>query len=151
MGRVDEGREIGPVVHQQRRAMGERLLEVAKVGVAVLASDRKHLDLVVDDQRGRDRVVGAQRVGGGQAHAGAADLQRPHQRAGLGGHVQAGRDARALEGALALEAAADRRQGRHRALGPLELVAPLGGEVFRLDVHALTVGPQDASFKLNDF
>src|SRR5262249_35484404 len=56
------------------------------------------------------------------------------QHRGLGGQVQAGAEADALERLLAREALADLTEDRHRLLGPLDLEPPLGGEREILDV-----------------
>ena len=95
----------------------------------VLALDGEGRDAVVDDQRRRHVVLGAERVRAAEVHLGAARLERAHQVRGLGGDVQAGRDAQALERLLAVEAGADGAQDRHVALGPLDARAALAGQI----------------------
>ena len=58
----------------------------------------------------------------------AARGERPHEVRGLGRDVEAGADAEAREGLLALEALADQAQDGHLALGPLDPPDALGGE-----------------------
>ena len=114
--------------------MVDRRLEVLVVRVVVLALDRERADLVRVDERGRDVVLGRQRVRGAQDDLGAAGLQRSHEVRGLGRHVQAGRDAVAGERLLALEPLTDRGQHRHLPVGPLDPAHALRGEREVLDV-----------------
>ena len=57
-----------------------------------------------------------------------------HQMRGLGGDVQAGGDAQALERLLLREPGADVAQHRHRPLGPLDAAMALLGQLQVLDV-----------------
>ena len=67
-------------------------------------------------------------------HVGAAGDQRAHEAGGLGGDVQAGADAHALERLLLLEALADGPEHGHVHVGPLDAQHALGGETDVLDV-----------------
>ncbi len=76
-------------------------------------------------------VLGAVDVAGGPAHLGAQGLQCLDEHRGLDGHVQAARDAGALEGLLLGEVLADGHETWHLGLGDGDLLAaPLGeGEI----------------------
>ena len=108
-GRVEDADHVGAVVHRDVRPMVDRCLEVRVVRVVVLALDRERADPVRVDERGRDIVLRRERIRGAQDDIGAARLEGAHQVCGLGGDVQAGRDAVAVEGLLALEALANGR------------------------------------------
>jgi len=83
------------------------------VGLAVLAFEGVHGDPVVPDQGGGHVVLGGERVGGAQRHAGSPGFQRADQVCGLGGHMQTSRQADSGEGFLLLEALAHLGQHRH--------------------------------------
>ena len=69
---------------------------------------------------GADVVLRRERVGRADDDVGAARLERPHQVRRLRRHVQAGRDAVALEGLVTLEALANGLEHRHLPVGPLD-------------------------------
>ena len=85
-------------------------------------------DPVLGDERGRDVVLGRQRVRGREHDLRAAGLERAHQVGRLGRDVEARPDAQAVERPLALEPLADEAQDGHLALGPLDAADALGGE-----------------------
>ncbi len=93
------------------------------IGDVILALDGVGGNLVDVDQRGRHIVLRRERVRGGQNQVRAAFLERARQVAGLGGDVQAGRHADALERFLFLEALADLSQDGHLALRPVYAAA----------------------------
>ena len=121
-------------------------VDVRVVGVVVLALDGVDADAVVVDQRRGHVVLRGQRVAGAEDDVGAAGHQRAHEAGGLGGDVQAGADAHALERLLLLEALADGAQHRHVHVGPLDAQHALGGEsdvfdvvvVAQLEPHSLS-------------
>ncbi len=126
--RVEQGHEVAAVVHRQLRVrVGDRP-EVRVVGVAVLAAPGVRRDAVLGDERGRDVVLGRERVAGREHDMRPAGLERAHQVRGLGRDVEAGADAQAVERPVALEALADEAQDGHLALGPLDPSDTLGGE-----------------------
>ena len=129
----DAGDEIAAVVHGDVGLVIERGLDVLEVGGAILALDGVDGDALVDQRRG-DVVLRAQGIAGAEDQIGAARLQRLHEQRGLGGHVQAGGDAQALERLHLGEAGADVAQHRHRALGPFDAAVALLGQVQILDV-----------------
>ena len=110
--------EVGAVVHGDRRLKLETGPDVPVVARVVLALDGEGLDAVDGHERRRHVVLGGQRVGGAQAHLGAARHQGAHEVGGLAGDVQAGGQALAGQGLLPSETLADRGQHRHVAVGP---------------------------------
>ena len=100
-GGVKNADHVGAVVHRQVRAVVDRRLDVAVVGVVVLSLDRERGDSVLLDQRCRHVVLRRERVRRAEDDVGAARLQRPSQVRRLGGDVQARRDAETGERLLA--------------------------------------------------
>ncbi len=84
--------QVGTVIERDLRLAFEQRHDVLHVRVEVLATDRAHLDAVIQHERRGDVVLGRQRVGRAQRHLRAARLERPHEAGGLGGDVQAGGD-----------------------------------------------------------
>ena len=125
---VQHADDVGAVVHGDVAAMVDGGVDVPVVGRVVLALDGVDAHAVLLDQRRRDVVLGGERVGGAEHHVGAAGLERAHEVGGLGGDVQAGADAHALERLLAREALADGGQHRHLHVGPLDAQHALGRE-----------------------
>ena len=126
--RVEEVHEVAAVVHRQLRMRVRDRTEVRVVGVVVLAATGERGDAVLGDERGRDVVLGRQRVARREDDVRAAGLERAHEVGRLGRHVQARADAQAVERPVALEALADQAQDGHLALGPLDAPDALGGE-----------------------
>ena len=118
--RVEDTDHVGAVVHREVRLVVDRGLDVRVVRVVVLALDGEARDVVLLHERRRDVVLCRERVRRAQHHIGAAGLQCPHEVRGLRRDVQAGRDAIARQGLLALEALADRSEHRHLPVGPLD-------------------------------
>jgi hypothetical protein len=105
---LEDAVRVVPVVHQRLALVGEH---------------RRALD----HQRGGGVVLRAEDVAAGPAHLRAQGLQRLHQHGGLDGHVQAARDAGALERLLGRELLADGHETGHLGLGDLDfLAAPVG-------------------------
>ena len=125
---VQRGVEVGAVVHDDLRVAGDDGLDVAVVGVGVLAGDGEHVDAEVAHEGGGRVVLGGQRVGGAQRHLRARGRERAHEVRRLGGHVHAGADAHAVQGLLALEALADGRQHGHVAVRPQDAGEALVGQ-----------------------
>ena len=119
---------IGAVVHGDLRRVIDGGGEVLVVGLLILALDGVGGDAVVLHQRGGHVVLRGQRVGCHQHHVGATGLERAGQVGGLRGHVEAGRDAEALEGLLLLEPLADLGEHGHVAIGPLDALATEVGQ-----------------------
>ena len=136
-GGVEDADHVGAVVHRQVRAVVDRGLDVPVVRVVVLALDREDADAVLLDQRGRDVVLGRERVRRAEHDVGAAGGQRAGEVRRLGRHVQACGDAVPGERLLALEALADRREHRHLPVCPRDPPHALGGERQILHVVAL--------------
>ena len=90
---VQQAHQVGAVVHRDGRMALEHGAQMAVVGVAILAVNRVAGDVVFPDQRGRDVVLGRERIGGAAQHLGAAGLERAQQIGGLGGDMQAGAQA----------------------------------------------------------
>ena len=113
--------QVSAIVHGDLRLMVQRRADVRVVGVAVLALDRVRWYPVVRHQGGRHVVLGRERVRRAEDRIGSALGQGPHQVGRLGGDVQAGADAPALERALGGESLADPGKHRHLAIGPFDL------------------------------
>ena len=131
---VEHADDVGAVVHGDVGPVVDAGVDVRVVGLVVLALDGVDADAVVLDERGGDVVLRGQRVGGAEHDVGAAGGQRAHEVGGLGGDVQAGADADALERLLLLEALADGPEHGHVHVGPLDAQHALGGETDVLDV-----------------
>ena len=112
--------QVAAVVHGEVGFGVERGVDVGVVAVAVLAPDGIDHNPVVVHQRSSVVILGAERVGGTQHHFGAAIAQRGHQIGSLGGDVQAGGDARALERLFFQKALPDEVEHRHLLRGPLD-------------------------------
>ena len=63
---VEEVHEVAAVVHRQLRMRVGDGAKVGVVGVVVLAAPGERRDAVLGHERGRDVVLGRQRVAGGQ-------------------------------------------------------------------------------------
>ena len=88
---VQAGHQVAAVVHGHLRVGVEDGVDVAEVGLGVLALDGVDGDALVQGQRGGHVVLGGQRVRGAGDDGGAARLERAEQVGGLGGDVQARR------------------------------------------------------------
>ena len=145
---VQHADDVGAVVHGDVGPVVDAGVDVRVVGRVVLALDGVDAHAVVVDQRGGDVVLRAQRVAGAEHHVGAAGDQGAHEAGGLGGDVQAGADAHALERLLLLEALADGAQHGHVHVGPLDAQHALGGESDVFDVVVVAqVEPHSLSYR----
>ncbi len=139
---------VAAVVHRDVRVVVDRGADVAVVDVVRLAVNGVDGDPVLGDQRGRDLVLGRERVRRAQEDVGAPRLQGAGQVGGLGGHVQARRDAQARERALGREALADRSEDRHLPICPLHPHDAVGREAQVVDIrrdrraHGATIAVQ---------
>ena len=136
---VQHGDQVGAVVHGDLGLVVERGHDVRVVGLVVLALDGEDGNAVVAHQDGGHVVLRGERVGGAEHHVGAAIAQGDHQVGGLGGHVQAGRDAHALQRLVLDEFLADDLQHLHRLVGPLDALFAQIGQFEVLNVACITV------------
>ena len=134
---VQDRDDIRAVVHRDLRPVLDGRLNVAVVGLVVLALDRKDGDAIMRDQRGGHVVLGAERVRGAEPHVRPSGLQRFHEIRRLGGHVQTGGRPQTFERLLALEPFFDQPQHGHGGLGPFDLQLALLRQldVFHIVVH----------------
>ena len=126
---VEERDEVAAVVHRHLRVrVGDRV-EVRVVGVAVLAAPGVDGDPVRGDERGRDVVLGRERVARRPARPRAPPAVSVRIRFAVSVVTwRQAADAQAGQRPLALEALADEPQDRHLALGPLDAADALGGQ-----------------------
>ena len=122
-----DGDQVGAVIHGDVRLVIERRHDVRVVGIVVLALDGVDRDVVVAHQAGGDIVLRGQRIGGAQHNIGAAIAQGDGQVGGFSRHVQAGRNAHALQRLVLDEVLADDLQDLHGLVGPVNaLLAHIG-------------------------
>ena len=97
---VQDGDQIGAVIHGDVRLVVDGRDDVVVVGVVVLALDREYRNVVVAHQAGRHVILRGQRVGRAQHHVRAAIAQADGQVGSFRRHMQAGgnADARAEAG-----------------------------------------------------
>ena len=107
-------------------ARGDDGGDVGRVGVEVLPA--AGMDVGVGGEGGDHVVLGRERVRGAQRHLRPAAHQRADEIGGLGRHVQAGRDAHAVQRALGGEALAHGAQDGHLPVGPRDPRLAGGGE-----------------------
>ncbi len=105
-GGVQLGDQVRAVIHGDVGVGVQCGVQMAVVGLAVLALDGKGRDTVNLHQSRRHVILGGEGVGGAGVNVGAARLQGGQQVGGLGGDVQAGRQPDALQGLFLLEASA---------------------------------------------
>ncbi len=117
---VQDGDQVGAVVHGDLRLVVERGHDVRVVRIVVLALDGEDGNVVVADEAGGHVVLRGQRIRSAERHVGAAVAQGIIEVRGLGGHVQAGRNADALERLVLDEFLADDLQNLHRLVRPLD-------------------------------
>ena len=137
---VEHADDVGAVVHGDVGTVVDAGVDVAVVRLVVLALDGVDAHAVVVDEGGGDVVLGAQRVAGAEDDVGAARRQGAHEVGRLGGDVQAGADADALERLLLREALADGLEHRHVHVGPLDAQHALRREADVLDIEVGTHG-----------
>ena len=131
---VERAHQVGAVIHGHVRLVVEGGVDVLVVGDVVFALDGVNGDLEMGDQRSRHIILRRERVGGGQDDIRPASVQGVHQVGGLGGHMQAGGNAQALQRALFFEALADQAQDGHLSLCPFDLPAPAFRQVDIFDI-----------------
>ena len=136
---VEEGGEVGAIVHGDVGRHVEDGVDVPVVALLILAPDREHRD-VVGHQSGRHIVLGRERIRGAQRHGGPPVTEGEHEVGGLGGDVETGGDRQPFQRLFLEKALPDRLQHRHPAPGPLDAAGTLRGEVGIGDVVV-----QDAS------
>ncbi len=140
-GDEDERRnQVGAVIHGDMRLVLQGGDNVLVVGIVVLAADGVDGNAEVVDEAGSDVVLGAERIGGDQHEVSAASLEGAGEVGGLGGHVQAGRQAQPGERFFLLEALADAGQHGHVAVGPEDAFLARRRQVGVLDVTRLLSG-----------
>jgi len=131
---VSDRDQVRAVVHGDDRPVVQGLMDVAVVGLGVLALDGEDRNAVVFDQGRRDVVLGAERVGRAEADVRSAELESFHQVGRFGGHVEAGRDPEAAEGLGPGEGLLDEAQNGHGAGRPFHTEPALAGQGQVLDV-----------------
>ncbi len=104
------------------------------IAIVVLALDRIDRDPLVLHERRGHVVLRGQRVRGAEDDLRAARLERLHEVRRLRRHVQAGRDAHALEGLILLEALLDHIEDRHRLIRPFDAQMARVGQVQIFDI-----------------
>ena len=120
--------------------MVERGHDVRVVRIVVLTLDGEDGNVVVTHEAGGHVVLRGERVRGAEGHVGSAIAEADHQICGLGGDVQAGRDADAFEGLVLDEFLADDLQDLHRLVGPLDALFAEIGQFEVLNVAAYWCG-----------
>ena len=131
---VEDGDEVGAIVHGDVRLVIDGGEDVVVVSVVVLALDGEDGNVVVADQAGGDVVLRGKRIGGAEHDVGAAVAQADGQVRGLGGDVQAGRDANAFQRLVLDEFLADNLQHLHGLVRPLDALLAQIGQFQALDV-----------------
>jgi hypothetical protein len=138
---VHDGRHVAAVVEQQVRTLAvgplERPLDAPPVLLLRLALPGEDRDAGGGDRGGR-LVLRREDVARRPADVRAELDERLDQHGRLHRHVQAARDARALERTLAAVALAQRHQARHLVLGEADLLATELGEVEVADLEVLS-------------
>jgi hypothetical protein len=139
---VKQADEVGPIVHRDRRTALEHGAQMTVVCVAIFAVNGERRNAVLIDQRGRNVILGRERIRRAREHFGAARLERAEQVGGLAGDMQAGAHALALERQFLCESLAQAAQDRHLLVGPFDsFAAGLGeSEIVYVEVAAVAVG-----------
>ena len=126
--RVEEGHHVRAIVHGDLGPRVEDRCDVPVIGVPVLALLGERRDALVLRERGRGVVLGRKGVRGAERDESAAVAQCHGEVRGLGRHVEARADPKALERALRRDALADLREHGHLAGGPLDAARAGVGE-----------------------
>ncbi len=126
--------QVGAVIHRDVRLVVDGREDMVVVSVVVLALDGEDGNVVVAHQAGGDIILRRQRVRGAEHHVGAAIAQADGQVRGLGGDVQAGRNADALQRLVLDEFLADNLQHLHGLVRPLDALLSQVGQFYVLDV-----------------
>ena len=138
---VENGCQIGPIVHCHSRLMIEDGMDVLVVGIRILAANSEHRDSL-GNQSGRNIVLSRQRVRGTKKWLGATVTQGEHQVCGLGSDVETRSDHVTLERTFFTEPLTNGLEGGHTAPGPLDPPRTLRGEIGVGDVvvHSAFLG-----------
>ena len=124
---VQQGHQVGAVVHGDLGLVVDGGQDVAVVGVVVLALDGEDRNIVIAHQAGGHVILRGQRIRGAQHNIGAAIPQADGEVRGLGGDVQAGRNPNALQRLVLDEFLADDLQNLHGLVRPVNpLLAQIG-------------------------
>src|ERR1700733_6746218 len=94
---VEQGDQVGAVVHGDVRLVVDGGEDVLVVSVIVLTLDGENRNRVVADQAGGNIVLSRQGIRGAEHDFSAAVAQADGQVGGLGGDVQAGRNPDTLQ------------------------------------------------------
>ena len=131
---VQQGDQVGAVIHGDLGLVVDGGQDVTVVGVVVLALDGKDRNVVIAHQAGSDVILGGERIRGAEHDIGAAILQADGQVRGFGGDVQASRHADALQGLVLDEFLANDLQDFHGLVGPVDPLLAEIGKVQALDI-----------------
>ncbi len=133
---MQQGDQVGAVVHGDVGLVVDGGKNVAVVGIVVLALDGEDRNVVIAHQAGGHVILRGQRVRSAQHHIGAAVPEANGQVRGFGGHVQAGRNPNALQGLVLDEFLADDLQDFHGLVGP---VNPLLAQIGKIQALHITI------------
>ena len=114
----------------------ERGQDVAVIGVVVFAFDCEDRDPIIANQTCGNVILRRKRIRRAQHNVGAAVAQANGQICRLGGHVQAGGNAHALQRLVLDEFLADDLQDLHGLIGPFD---PLLAQIGKLDAFDITL------------
>ncbi len=116
---VQQGDQVGAVVHGDVGPVVDGGQNVAVIGVVVLALDGEDRNIMIAHQAGSNVVLGGERIRGAEHDIGAAIFQTDGQVRGFGGDVQAGRHADPLQRLVLDEFLANDLQDFHGLVGPV--------------------------------
>ncbi len=129
---VDDGDGIGSVVQTDVGLKVQGFLDAVVVLLLVLAPEG--VDVEAPRRQGRSHfILRGQRIGAGDGHLGAAGHQSGDEVGRLHCDMQAGHDARALEGLFPLELLFDLLQNGHVSAGPFDALFSFCGEAWIFD------------------
>ncbi len=131
---VQDGDQVGAIIHGDVRLVIDGGQDVVVVGVVVLALDGEDGNVVVADQAGGDVILRGERVRGAEHHVGSAIAQADGEVRGFGRHVQAGGNADALQRLVLDEFLADNLQNLHGLVRPLNALLAQIGQFHILDI-----------------
>ena len=133
---VQQGDQVGAVVHGDLGLVVDGGQDVAVISVVVLTLDGEDRNIVVAHQAGSNVVLGGERIRGAEHDIGAAIFQTDSQVRGFGGDVQTSRHADALQRLVLDEFLANDLQDFHGLVGP---VNPLLAEVGKVQALHITI------------
>src|SRR5580692_1526613 len=117
---VEDGDEVGAIVHGDVRLVIDGSEDVVVIRVVVFTLDGVHGNVLIADQAGGDVVLRREGIRGAENYVGAAVAQADRQVRGFGGDVQAGGDADAFQRLVLDEFLADNLQHLHGLVRPLD-------------------------------